>query len=603
MYEKMFVGVLLLAFTPLLCQCRFNEQLASSWLQFASPLERVEHSREYLSSHQVKDLLSEVSEKRHKGIMLDTCVLARQELASLWASILFSNTSSVSWLSLRHCHLDASALTASLSSSEAATGGGRNGRLKVLDVSFNKFDGKAIRLLTSMISQCSGIETLVLDGNALTPEDMRCISHALRRHPSAQLLSLSSCALNDASMEFVAFCLKSNKNITRLDLSCNAITQEGLEMLSSAFRAGAGRTLVSLDISYNPHLGEAGALALARAFETNQLPCLKHLVLRETGAGPASLEKLLKAISTGSASCLETLDFSGNTLVPSAKKAKSSKDPKKKMKEMVANLAPQFNEAMQTLSNTLVSSNKMGMKLLSDLGKGIEKSMSKPPKAYSLGKKKGTKLLKAPLEVKVEEMKRRKRKGGGKKQLREEKMAVDAKEVQEEKGKKAKKKKSPKLAKNGTVEVNQEAKELAKTRRRTLRSLISAVAMSHKLKFLGLAKVGLNPSACSELKQLAHKKIAAAAATTINATNNATTTNSSQHNPMATSEVSSSSSIASLASVVSELQGKLKEIDLHHESSSWTEVRLHVLLSLNDLPRDSYKDALDSLQAVRRNIR
>jgi hypothetical protein len=220
--------------------------------------------------------------------------------------------------------------------------------LEELDVGFNScLDNRGVKQLASIVAQASQLKSLVLDGNvALNPECVRYIVHALRRHPSITTLSLASCGLNDECTEYIAFALKSNRNITSINLSCNQITEAGLETLAAAMRTGAARGLVSLDLSHNP-LGGMGAVVLARAFDANQLPNLRHLALRDSQAGPTHVEALLRSLSP---SCpLETLDLGGNQVVPTPPRSKkSSNSPKKRMEELAAQLLPQLEQAVAT---------------------------------------------------------------------------------------------------------------------------------------------------------------------------------------------------------------------------------------------------------------
>jgi len=92
-------------------------------------------------------------------------------------------------------------------------------------------------------------------------------------------------------------------------------------MFLKTLRGGSGKFLESIDLSYN-EIGDDGVFSLAKAFETNQLPNLKHLVLREINAGPISLLKLLKSFQLGNQ--LEYLDISGNALFAKSKNEKKT---------------------------------------------------------------------------------------------------------------------------------------------------------------------------------------------------------------------------------------------------------------------------------------
>lgn len=457
-------------------------------------------------------------------LSIGSCTVSTEALSQLLAASLY-NATQLSFLSLRHCHVDAQVLSLAMSSRPAEQNNSSNDCLRVLDLSFNScLDGRAVKLLASAIAQCTGLTTVALDGNALQPDDVRAIVHALRRHPTVTSLSLSSCGLDDACAEYLAFLLKSNRNITSLDLSCNGLTQRGLEMLAGAVRAGAGRGLRGLDLSYNA-LGDLGALTMASAFECNQLGSLQYLSLRETHAGSAALATLLSSIH---ASQLECLDISGNTLFAPEARPKAAKGAKKmrdlavkSLEQLGSSLAPAVSQAVQS-----------GRKMFLDLGAAVTEAVEGG----------GSKRKGGRLQIGYNKAGGAKRgmKGGAKRKA----VAKGAKKAAKRaaKGTNTKRGKGAKADKEGGREAAKRAskadptsllkkhqkKLLTRSRSRALAALLGAARSSPTLKVLGLVSTGLTNEAGAMLRALAGRANANANATvTATASANSTSSNSS----------------------------------------------------------------------------
>ena len=158
------------------------------------------------------------------------------------------------------------------------------------------------------------------------------------------MLSMSSCSLGDDSVPYIVFCLKANRNITHIDLSANKFTPSGAEELISAVNDGVGRQLVHLDLSYIP-LGDTGVLAMARMLEANKLPMLSSLTLKEIGASPMAMHKLLRVVQ-GTKTALKRIDFSGNPIFSVKKKVKTCKNP-------MSAVAPRLREALASFQDIL----------------------------------------------------------------------------------------------------------------------------------------------------------------------------------------------------------------------------------------------------------
>jgi hypothetical protein len=304
---------------------------------------------------------------------------------------------------------------------------------------------------------------------------MRTIVHSLRRHPSISSLSLSSCNIDDNSLEYITFLLKSNRNILSLDLSSNSITAEGLDFIFTALRSGAGKQIISLDLSYNK-LDSIGIIKLSKALESNQLPNLKHLILREVGGSDESLETLLNSIQQDS--LLETLDISGNPLQPykykgKEKSASSYTSISKDMTKMLSTITK--SKALQDMSNQVTG-------LFSQIGSDFTKKTKKrkylslpppPPPSSSSSKNK----LKAS---------------------------------------KNNKKVSKKLYKVTTPSSSDSSNDDAKISKKTAKVIINFVAKSPRLKSLGLMKSGITKATCLQIKKIVLKKNSSSSSNDIN---------------------------------------------------------------------------------------
>ena len=229
--------------------------------------------------------------------------------------------------------------------------------------------------------------SLVLDGTTITPNDMRTIIHSLRRHPSISSLSLSSCNIDNDCIEYITFLIKSNRNIVSLDLSSNSITSEGLDHIFAAFRSGAGKQIISLDLSYNK-LDNISIINLSKALQLNQLPNLKNLILREVGGNYESIEILLNSIQQDS--LIETLDISGNSIELNKNKniKKSSSSLTKDMTKMLTTLTT--SKGLKDMSNQVTGLfNQLGNDLsINKKTKRKGKYLALPPTPPSSSSKK-----------------------------------------------------------------------------------------------------------------------------------------------------------------------------------------------------------------------
>ena len=180
---------------------------------------------------------------------------------------MIDENSSITSFSFRQCGLDDDLFRLSLVRNISVP---LNPRLVHLDLSHNALTEKGIRHLASILGRLPRLKSLTLDGLRLSCNSIRALAHALRKHPNVQHLSFVGCGLSDECMELLSLLIKSNSRIKALDLSENKFTVSGLAMLTDIFRAGAGKSIESLNISYNM-LGDLGALSLARVLEISQL--------------------------------------------------------------------------------------------------------------------------------------------------------------------------------------------------------------------------------------------------------------------------------------------------------------------------------------------
>jgi len=143
-------------------------------------------------------------------------------------------------------------------------------------------------------------------------------------------LDLSGCGIGDAGAQALAIALANNPLCVRdLDLSNNQITDQGAVALAQALE-GENGLVERLDLSHNPKLGDAGAKALALAFEHDRI---SELILRSCKVradGAACFGKALKNMgsraNTSSSTTTTTtrlIDLSGNPLGILSKTKKS----------------------------------------------------------------------------------------------------------------------------------------------------------------------------------------------------------------------------------------------------------------------------------------
>ncbi|CAF0784193.1 unnamed protein product [Brachionus calyciflorus] len=123
-------------------------------------------------------------------------------------------------------------------------------------------DEEAVRLISSMLPNCSNLKTLILDNNPIqTP-----IYHVLlyEENSNVQNLSLRNNKLGDIGVQYLSCALgelkRSNTKLLSLNLNTNSIGDEGAKHLAKALRTN--RALLVLNLANN-QIGDEGANALS----------------------------------------------------------------------------------------------------------------------------------------------------------------------------------------------------------------------------------------------------------------------------------------------------------------------------------------------------
>lgn len=129
----------------------------------------------------------------------------------------------------------------------------------------------------------SSFQPLII-GIKINTDCLRSLAQALRKHEGIRKLSLVGCSLTDETMDLLTVLLKSSGHIEYLDISQNKITPEGicvkfndcfviymcihvhnahvcvyvgLSNFADMVKAGGCKSLLSLNLSYNP-IGDLG---------------------------------------------------------------------------------------------------------------------------------------------------------------------------------------------------------------------------------------------------------------------------------------------------------------------------------------------------------
>jgi hypothetical protein len=233
------------------------------------------------------------------------------------------------------------------------------------------------------------------------------------------------------------------------------------------------------------------------------------LFINQVSATAISLEKLFHSLPYGS--FLETIDISGNDLMPSnkQKKEKIGYSPKN-LKKKLLSYSPVFSNAMKSIS-VAVSAHLQTVGEMLD----TKKSMSMSGTELSKGKRNKTKISKLKTKIIPKSNKKRKllKKSTknniepvGKKILKKKIMKkklsqkIDPKTTVDDgmSEKKSKRRLSTTITKNIILS---EDKLLEKSRMKVVRGLLHALKMARNLKKIGLVKVGLTDFSCVLLKK------------------------------------------------------------------------------------------------------
>lgn len=276
----------------------------------------------------------------------------------------------------------------------------------------------------------------------------------------------------------------------------------------------------TLDISYN-NIGDSGIIHLSETIRNNKLPALKHLILKEVDATHISLEKLFNSISVGAV--LETIDISGNTLIPNNKKM-NKKGGGKSLKKKLLNYTPNMKSLMGVVNGQL----KIGQKLFEKNKKDFLLGMGGVPGQKNLKrnyeKKNKIKLLK--FNNKILGNKGLKR---GKSSNKDNDVKIKVKSIKTNKinkydttnKNKNELKKSPIITKKSKILKNKskltspiittmiisEDKLIEKSRARVLNSLVHTISVATNLKKIKLAKTGFTNFSSVLLINIFKKKI------------------------------------------------------------------------------------------------
>lgn len=130
-------------------------------------------------------------------------------------------------------------------------------------------DDETLRMLSSVVSSCTNLRTLILDSNPVKSEAWHLL---ITESSSVQNLSLRYCDITDFGAENLGRVLgtseKQNQKLISLDLTGNKITDKGAEYLANGLRTN--RTLLVLGLGGNL-IGDAGAAKLAEVISRFQL--------------------------------------------------------------------------------------------------------------------------------------------------------------------------------------------------------------------------------------------------------------------------------------------------------------------------------------------
>ena len=142
------------------------------------------------------------------------------------------------------------------------------------------------------------------------------------------VLDLSGCDIGDAGAEALAIALE-NCPIKHLDLSNNQITDEGALVLGRALEKSASRPggrQLSLDLSHNKDIGDAGAKAISEAMEKGALCNILMRSCQIHADGAACFANALKHLGKAKTNqpLPSRIELSGNPLGILRKKSKGS---------------------------------------------------------------------------------------------------------------------------------------------------------------------------------------------------------------------------------------------------------------------------------------
>ncbi len=110
--------------------------------------------------------------------------------------------------------------------------------------------------------------TVNLCGQRLCAESCAALCRAAHDGASFRVLDCGDCDIGDTAASALADLIILNDNLQRVYLPNNRIRTEGATALAGALIARPGERLKTVDLSFNPLIGNGGACALAAALRT-----------------------------------------------------------------------------------------------------------------------------------------------------------------------------------------------------------------------------------------------------------------------------------------------------------------------------------------------
>ena len=216
------------------------------------------------------------------------------------------NTDDIEEISMTHCDLSTEALKV-FCKGIFDSGISRIifSKVNKIDLSFNRFDSKAMKYFKHIVADCALLEEFALTGNYFNRQAMRYLISALKGKNKLRILNLELNCISESGAVYLRDALSETTSLIEVNLAFNNIGDEGLISFSKILKKQ--KDLAYLNLSHND-LGESSAYYLKEIL--GKCKKIRQLNVTKNDLNDKGIEGIAEGIDGNEA--LEILNVSYN---------------------------------------------------------------------------------------------------------------------------------------------------------------------------------------------------------------------------------------------------------------------------------------------------